>query len=158
MLKCLRPLLNKQDRYIAITEKQNRKMAGAFAATPFGERVVFVPHCLRNTAVCKAKEVGSYYLCAECGGCAINTISKKAKELGYRGVFILKGGRGIEKIIAEHRPKAILGVACYFEGAQGFEHAGRSGAAIQFISLSKDGCANTEVNITEVLQKMSAVR
>lgn len=158
MLNCVRPWLNKQDRYIRITEKQNRNMADRFAATPFAARIIFVPHCMRNTAVCKAREVGAYYLCAECGGCAINAISKKARELGYKGVFILKGGRGIEKLIAEHRPGAILGVACYFEGAQGFEQAGGSGAAIQFVSLSKDGCVNTSVDIDVVLQKMSAAR
>lgn len=156
MINCMRPWLNKQDRYISITTTMNRKMAAAFAAVPFGERIVFVPHCMRTSGVCKAREVGSYYVCAECGACAINAISKKAKELGYKGVFILKGGRSVEKIIAEHRPKAILGVACYFEGAQGFEQAGDSGAAIQFVALAKDGCVNTEVNVEEVLLKMSA--
>lgn len=158
MLNCVRPWLNKQDRYIAITKKMNRKMADRFAATPFADRIVLVPHCMRNTAVCTAREVGAYYVCAECGGCAISAISKKARELGYKGVFILKGGRGIEKLIAEHRPGAILGVACYFEGAQGFEQAGTTGAAIQFVALSKDGCVNTAVDVDIVLQKMSAVR
>jgi hypothetical protein len=156
MLTCLRQYTNKQEKYRAFTEKNNRKMESRFAAVPFSERIVFVPHCLRNTSVCKAKEIGSYYVCARCGGCAIDVISKKAKELGYKGVFILKGGRSMEKIIAEHQPKAILGVACYFEGAQGFEQTVQSGAAIQFVSLTKDGCVNTEVQIDEVLQKMSA--
>src|ERR1035437_6007667 len=145
MLNCLRPTLNKQEKYRKFTEKNNRKMAARFAAAPFAERIIFVPHCLRNTAVCKAKEIGSYYVCAQCGACKIDVISKKAKALGYKGVFILKGGRSMEKIIAEQQPKAILGVACYFEGAQGFEAIGQTGAAIQFVSLSKDGCVNTEV-------------
>ena len=158
MLNCLRPTLNKQEKYRKFTEKKNRKMAARFAATPFAERIVFVPHCLRNNAVCKAAEVGSYYVCARCGGCTIGAISNKSKELGYKGLFILKGGRSIEKIIEEQQPKAILGVACFFEGAQGFEQFGESGAAIQFVSLTKDGCVNTEVSCDEVFQKMSAVK
>ena len=129
-------------------------MEKRFLAVPFTDRLVLVPHCLRNTQKCKAEEHGSYYVCLECGGCKIGEISKKAKELNYKGIYILKGGRTIEKLLEKFSPKAVLGVACSFEGAQGFELIENKGkdTAVQFISLTKDGCSDTDVDLPEVLE------
>src|SRR5271157_3579282 len=127
-----------QERYKKITEKKNKEMEKRFLSVPFKERLVLVPHCMRNIKKCKAEDHGSYYICLECGACKISVISGKAKELGYKGVFVLKGGKTIEKMIEKLDPKAVLGVACSFEGAQGFElieNKGKNDIAVQFISL-----------------------
>lgn len=125
-------------------------MAAAFAAVAFSERIVFVPHCMRSVGGCAAAEKGSYYLCAECGKCKIAAISRKCRELGYQGLYILKGGRTVEKLIGEVRPKAVVGVACFYEGVQGIEQAEKGKLAVQFVPLTKDGCADTDVNLDEV--------
>lgn len=154
MFTCPKTPRNKEEFYRAVTEKKNRRMETAYAQTPFAERVVLVPHCLRAAGRCAAKESGSYYTCAGCGLCKIASIDKKAKELGYRGVFILKGGRTVETLVRELKPAAVVGVACFFEGAQGFELTERSNIAVQFVSLAKDGCADTDVNLDEVFRTL----
>lgn len=133
-------------------EKKNEAMAADFARIPFSERMVFVPHCMRNVESCAAKEMGSYYVCLECGRCKIAPISKKCKELGYKAMFVLKGGRAVEKLMKEHRPKAIVGVACFYEGEQGMEQAEKGKAVVQFVPLTKDGCADTDVNLDNVFK------
>jgi hypothetical protein len=131
---------------------KNKAMAAAYAAIPYNERVIFVPHCMRKVGACRAKEVGSYYLCAECNACKIGPISKKARELGYKAALILKGGKSMDRLIAELKPRAILGVACFFEGALGMKQGRKSGVTVQFVPLTKDGCADTDVELDEVIK------
>ena len=158
MKLCKIPRKTDQERYRNITEKKNKEMEKQFLSVAFSERLVLVPHCMRNTKKCKAEDHGSYFVCLECGGCKIGDISKKAKELGYKGIFVLKGGRTIEKLLEKFSPKAVLGVACSFEGAQGFElieNKGKNNIAVHFISLTKDGCSDTDVDLPEVLKTLS---
>ena len=150
MISCTGRKKSKEELYRSLTKKKNRDMEHVFSMVPFGERLIFVPHCLRNTEKCRAKEQGNHYLCVECGGCKIGAIHKKARDLGYRELYILKGGRAIEKITAETRPGAIVGIACYFEGAQGMEQSEKNNITVQFIPLSRDGCVNTDVDLDEV--------
>ena len=137
-----------------ITLKKNRAMEKAFSAVPFSKRVVFVPHCMRNISKCRAKEMGSYYICTECGACKIGPISKKTKELGYKALYILKGGKAVEKLSHETKPGAIVGVACYFEGVQGIKKGEGNRVPVQFVALTKDGCADTDVNLQEVFKTL----
>ena len=130
--------------------KKNREMEKPFAAVPFGKRVIFVPHCMRNISKCKAKEMGSYYLCAECGACKIGPISKKTKELGYKGLYVLKGGKAVQNLSRELKPEAIIGVACYFEGVQGIKEGEKNKVPVQFVALAKDGCVDTDVKLEDV--------
>ena len=137
-----------------IASRKNRAMEKVFSAVPFGERVVFVPHCMRNISKCKAKEMGSYYLCAECGACKIGPISKKAKGLGYKGLFVLKGGKAIRNLSRELKPGAIIGVACFFEGVQGIKEGEKNKVPVQFVALTKDGCVDTDVNLEDVYKTL----
>ncbi len=144
----------RQAAYAAATTRRNKAMDAKYRAVPMDKRIALVPHCLRNHEVCKAKDHGSYYICIECGKCKIADISKKCKQLGYNGLYILKGGRTIEKLIAEQKPGAIIGVACSFEGAQGMELCEKHKLTVQFVPLTKDGCANTDVNLPEIFETL----
>ncbi len=155
MKLCTRFSRDKEAVYRNVTARKNRAMEKKFAAVPFPERIVLVPHCLRNADKCRAADKGSYYLCVQCGACSIAVLQKKARELGYKGLFILKGGRTVEKLVAEYKPQALLGVACHFEGAQGMEQSEKARIPVQFISLTRDGCVNTEVNTDDVVAVMS---
>jgi len=137
-----------------IAQKKNNAMQKPFASMAFSERIVFVPHCMRNIAKCKAREMGSYYICAECGACKIGAINKKTKELGYKGLYILKGGKAVHKLSNELKPKAIVGIACYFEGVQGIEEGEKNKIPVQFVALTKDGCVDTDVNLDEVYKTL----
>lgn len=93
MKLCIFPKKTDEQKNKGLTDKKNAEMAAAFAATPYGERIVFVPHCMRNIDKCKAKEMGSYYVCAECGACKIGQISRKSKNSVTKRYIYLKAGK-----------------------------------------------------------------
>ena len=157
MKLCVFPCKSDEDNNKALTAKKNSQMSKVFYGIPYSERVVLVPHCMRNTKLCKAKEMGSYYLCAECGACKIGDISKKTKELGYKALYVLKGGKAVKKLVEDLKPKAALGVACYFEGVMGMQESEKHGLAVQFVPLTKDGCVDTDVNLEEVFKTLERI-
>jgi hypothetical protein len=150
MKVCKFPQKSKEHAYKTFTDKQNKLQAEKFASVTFNKRIVFAPHCMRNTAVCVAIDKGGYYICAECGGCKINAISKLVKKLGYGSLYIAKGGRTIEKIVKEEKPEAIVGIACFFEGDQAFKMLKDEKIALQFVPLTKDGCTATDTDLVEL--------
>ena len=152
MFPCLKKEKYSEKEYNAAVEKMNRAMESRFAAVPFNERLIFVPQCLRNIGKCKATECGSYYICMECGACKVGPLAAKARALGYNGFYILKGGRTVEKLLKELKPKAILGIACYFEGFQGFKEGQKHGVIVQFSPLTKDGCVHTDLDLEETIK------
>jgi len=94
--------------------------------------------------------VGNRYECQECGACKIARIIQKAKKLGYKGVYILKGGSAVSMVIEQISPKAVLGVACYYEGMIGMAECENRGVPVQFVPLIKDGCVNTDLNLSDL--------
>jgi hypothetical protein len=147
MKLCKKTKESKQKKYTEYAAAQNKAQGKKFAKTDFKDRIVFAPHCMRNSSVCKAQEQDFYYVCKNCGGCAIFKIKKLVEELGYGGLYILKGGRAILKVVKEQKPKAIVGIACYFEGEQGFKVMKETDIAVQFAPLTRDGCHDTEADV-----------
>ena len=137
-----------------ITIEKNKKYLKKFMEIPACKKMVFVPQCIRNIKKCRAKEFGSYYICVECGACKVSKISQAVTSLGYFGVRILKGGSTIKKMIAELKPDAILGVACYFEGTQGIKECEKRKIPVYFYPLSKDGCENTDLELDGLIKIM----
>ncbi|MDR0956663.1 MAG: DUF116 domain-containing protein [Endomicrobium sp.] len=141
---------SKKKSYEVFIHKQNKLYAKKFANTPFCKRLVFVPHCMRNTSVCTATEKDGCYICVKCDSCKISYINKLVKKLNYKALYIVKGGRIVEKIIKEQKPKAILGLACFFEGYQAFKMLEEKKIIMQFVPLTKDGCSFTDIDLTKV--------
>ncbi|MBN1621051.1 MAG: DUF116 domain-containing protein, partial [Endomicrobiales bacterium] len=154
MFQCLNKKKIKDKAYRIVTEKKNKANLKKFVSVPYSGRVVFVPQCMRNIKNCKAKEVGGYYICAECGSCKISAISKKSRELGYKALYILKGGRIVEKLVDELDAKAILGVACFYEGTEGMKLCEKKKIPVQFVPLAKDGCVDTDVDVEQVIKAL----
>jgi hypothetical protein len=150
MKVCKFPAKSKEHAYKSFTDKQNDLQAKKFALTPFNKRIVFAPHCMRNVVVCPAVDKGGYYICAECGKCKINAISKLVKQLNYKALYIAKGGRFIEKTVKEEKPKAVIGIACFFEGDHAFKMLKNVHMSVQFVPLTKDGCTATDTDLAEV--------
>ena len=150
MKLCKFPKKSQEQSYKAFTQQQNKSHQKKFSSIPFDKRVVFAPHCMRNISVCTAAEKDSHYICKECGGCKLKDISIFVKKLGYEGLYVLKGGRAIKKIIEERQPKAMVGIACLYEGDQAFKILEGYDVAVQFVPLTKDGCANTDADLEEV--------
>ncbi len=143
-----------KNNYAKFIEKRNSSMAERFRATDISQRIVLLPHCMRNTKQCKAKDEGTYYSCMKCGACKIANIQKIADELGYKKVYIMKGGKAIYNILIEQKIKAVVAVACHFEGAQGIKMTDTLKVITQFIPLLKDGCCDTDVDFGQVKQIM----
>jgi hypothetical protein len=134
----------------AVIVRKNRDHALGFLRTPYAERLILVPQCLRSTTACRAEERKHEYVCAQCGGCKIGEISRRAGDLGYTDVKILKGGSALTRLLEEIRPKAVLGIACSGEGLIGILACERAGVPVICVPLLKDGCADTDVDLSDV--------
>ena len=140
----------KEEKDLRSIKKLNEKYKDSFEKTPFKDRIVLVPRCMRNISVCCAKEQGPYFICKNCGGCTIGKIDALMKKLGYGSLYILKGGSAVPKIIKEQKPKALVGIACSVEGVPLFNAAQDENVIAQFALLLKDGCADTDADIEEI--------
>jgi len=128
-------------------ETKNRSLIESFTSTPYNERVLLLPQCLRAQD-CPA-ELGKYgYECQQCGRCSIAKIMQVTKDLGYKGTFILPGGSLAQKILLELKPKASLGVACSKELVLGSFLCEKMGVIGQGVALLRDGCINTIVDLS----------
>jgi hypothetical protein len=134
---------------------KNDAHAAEFSRTPYGERAIFLPQCLRNSAECKAPLTDEGYRCLRCGACPIGRISSEAERLGYGGCYVVPGGSMVFKIMMKRKFKAVLGVACYFELADSMEKASLYKTPAQGVPLTKDGCKDTRVDVEPVLVKMA---
>ena len=151
--------LGLSDRWINFThtEFRNKLNELEYKKTPFKNRIVFLPHCLRNLKECKAEHDDEGLKCKYCGKCKIGTLKKMAEDLGYGGCYTCPGGSMVTKIILNKKPKAVLGVCCFDEAQMAFDKLQGTGIAAQAVLLSKSGCKDTDVNIEEVREKMELI-
>ncbi|MQY62542.1 DUF116 domain-containing protein [archaeon] len=135
-------------------ETKNRSLIQSFASTPYNERIIMLPQCLRAKD-CPA-EMGKYgYECQQCGRCSVAKIMQLTKDLGYKGAFILPGGSLAQKIILELKPKASLGVACSKELVLGSYLCEKMGIVCQGVELLRDGCINTIVDMKTLKEALN---
>jgi len=138
-------------------EVRNKLSEYGFKSTRYNERILFLPHCLRNSRKCKAKYNDEGLQCRRCGKCDINRLLGLAEELGYKAAFIAPGGSMVEKLVKKHKPKAIVGVSCYREANMAFDNLKGTGIHGQAALLLYDGCKDTKANFAEVEEKMRAI-
>lgn len=139
--------------HYANIEVMNRLRAEDFKSVPKNERAVFIPHCLRNMKECRMPADEDGYHCLKCGKCIIGDIVRECDKNKTKW-FIVGGGMQVIKLIEKHKPKAVLGIACFNElqmGAQKLD----GGTRAQAILLRKDGCVNTDVDLEEVKEKIN---
>ena len=137
--------IEEKDLFQLYVKTKNTASREKFAATPYSERIMLLPQCLRSRE-CPA-ELGEYgYECQECGKCKLKKVIHMAKTLGYKDVFILPGGSIAKKIILKAKPKACLGVACFKELVLGSFLCEKLGVIAQGVALLRDGCINTLVD------------
>lgn len=151
--------LGLSEKWIEYThvEFRNKLNESAYKKTPYKERLLLLPHCLRNSKECKASYGEEGLKCLECGKCKIDPLVKEAKKLGYKGVFILPGGSMVLKLIKKYKPKAVLGVCCYKEAILAFDSLKETKVIPQAVLLTKTGCIDTDVNVDEVIEKMKMI-
>jgi hypothetical protein len=91
-------------------ELRNKLNEYGFKSTPYNERILFLPHCLRNSRDCKAESTAEGLRCKRCGKCDIAALLAIADELGYASAYVVPGGSMMQKIIRKEKPKATFGV------------------------------------------------
>jgi len=145
------------DVLAAVVVRRNRENALPFLRTPYRQRIVFVPQCLRSTARCQAEQRNGEYFCKNCGACKIAEISRRARDLGYIGLRILKGGSALPRLIADTKPAAVLGISCCMEGVLGVIACERAGVPAFCVPLLKTGCSDTDVDLSDVWSALETV-
>ena len=138
--------VEEKDLFQLYVESKNRSLVKNFSSTPYNERILLLPQCLRSKD-CPA-ELGKYgYECQECGRCSIAKIKHVTKNLGYKGTFILPGGSIAKNLLLELKPQACIGVACFKELVLGSFLCEKLGIIGQGVALLRDGCINTIVDL-----------
>ncbi len=138
-------------------EIRNRLNEYGFKATPFNERILFLPHCMRDTKLCKAKYNEEGLQCTLCGSCDLDELIRAAKHLGYKATYITPGGSMVQKLIRKYKPKAVMGVCCFEEANMAFDRLRGTGIHAQASLLLYDGCKDTKANLVDAREKMEAI-
>jgi len=125
-----------------------------------GHRILLLPHCLRRSASCRASYDSNGLQCAACNPeCPVNLLRTAALQNGYQGVCVAPGGSMAVNYVKEHRPQAIVAVACKKELEEGMQRvralSGKFAPLIIVIPLIKDGCLDTQVDIDKAIEIIS---
>jgi hypothetical protein len=121
-------------------------------------KALLLPHCTRSymDRRCKADFIPEIptYKCNGCtNDCSVNQVSILAKKKGY-DVFVIPGGSCAEKILRENKYEGVLGVACGMELKMSVNLLKKVGIAGQGVFLTKNGCANTNLNLENLERVM----
>jgi len=112
------------------------------AAVPFNRRLLLLPHCMRNAAVCPATCDEAGLQCQSCGACDLHGLRAEAEQLGYR-VLIAEGSPIVMRLILSGQVDAIVGVACLETLEQTFEKVLLAGIPCMAVPLLHNGCRDT---------------
>jgi len=143
-----------RDSYLEVgAQVNNIRKRESFKAVPMDERMVFLPHCLKNSTRCRGEYTEEGLICKSCTpDCPINMISREARKRGYK-VFVAPGAGLVYKLVERHNPKAAVGVACGNELKMAAAHADDAfGIPYQIVMLKKGGCVDTEVEMEDVIR------
>jgi hypothetical protein len=137
----------------AIIEAGNVLNQNAYEYVKQEDRIVLIPHCLRDAENCIAPIDENGYHCQKCGACIISDITIAAEERGIKW-FMVGGGSHAIRIVKNARPRAVFGIACFDDAKLAVDKIGEYGIPTQAVLLSKAGCVNTEVEIDRILVKL----
>ena len=136
-------------------EIKNKIDETRYATTPYNERMLLLPQCLRHSTNCPAKLHSEHGIqCIKCGLCKCKEILEKAEELGYKKVVIAPGGTFAGRMMRKYKPKAVLGVGCLYEVQEGLRLCMRYKLPARGVMLSKDGCVNTTMDFDKLYEAM----
>jgi hypothetical protein len=139
-----------------VVSLRNTLYRKTFSETSYDTRALFIPQCLRNPR-CPAKLSGEGIDCVNCGLCGLGELKKFAEGLGYHA-FIVPGSSFVKRMIKKYRPKAVLGVGCLMEVNEGTVLVSSIGIPVQSVTLLRDGCINTRVDVMNLIEKIVSCR
>jgi len=133
---------------------RNNIYAAEFEKVKPVDRILVLPQCLRSVKCPARLDPMTGIQCKGCGLCVIKDIKKEAERLGGYRVYTVPGGRFVERIVKEIKPRAAIGVACVKDLNTAMRDLARSGFIVQGVPLLKDGCVTTQVDLDVLYEKM----
>jgi len=129
--------------------------ADVVAGVPYERRLLLLPQCLSDTAVCRADRDGLGLLCAQCGACSIGELQAEAERLGYV-TLVAEGTTVVSKLLTSGKVDAVIGVGCLDSLRRIFPIMNAHAIPGQGIPLLADGCVHTEVDVAWALEVIRA--
>jgi geranylgeranyl pyrophosphate synthase len=112
---------------------------------PYNRRILLLPHCLKNSRLCKGQMDEMGLLCGECGNCNISRFLREAENLGY--VAIVTEGTAIAaRLIESGKVDAVVGVGCMEVLQKMFASTSKFSIPGIGIPLLSCGCSDTSVD------------
>lgn len=121
-----------------------------------GEQVmILVPHCLQNSE-CPHKITMDVINCKSCGKCNIGDLKKMADQ--YHAILkVATGGTLARKFLLDHRPAAVVAVACERDLSLGIQDMGFI-PVMGVLNCRPNGpCINTGVSMQEVENALRSI-
>ena len=70
--------------------------------------------------------------------------------MGYM-FFISPGSSLVKRMVKKYRPAAVIGIGCAVEVKEGTAMMDARGIPVQAVSLSRDGCVDTDVDVDQAI-------
>jgi len=118
---------------------------------PHSQRLLLLPHCLRNDKQCPAAYDPEGLRCQQCGACELGRLKSVAETLGYR-VLIAEGSPVVMQWILSGRVSAILGVGCLHSLEKAFEKLQLAGIPAMAVPLHAATCKDSTTDVDWVLE------
>ena len=123
-------------------------------SVPISQRLLLLPHCLRNAKQCLATYDADGLHCRQCGACELALLKSTAEKLGYH-VLIAEGSPVVMQWILSGKTSAILGVGCLRSLEKAFEKLQLSGIPAVAIPLHTATCKDSTTDIEWVLEMIN---
>lgn len=157
VIKVLFPLMVLAGRMVGISK---RRIQRSFIAVNnhlvfsngYGKKaekvLILLPHCVQDFD-CDVRITGNIRNCRKCGGCEIRDLLELAERHAVQ-IAVATGGTLARRLIVEHRPEAIVAVACELDLSTGIQDA-YPVPVLGILNERPNGpCMNTKVDIEEV--------
>jgi geranylgeranyl diphosphate synthase type II len=122
-------------------------------SVPFNRRVLLLPHCLRNSKLCKGKQDEMGLLCSECGNCTISGLLREAENLGYVAI-VTEGTTITARLIESGKVDAVIGIGCMEVLQKMFVSVSRFAIPSIGIPLLSCGCTDTTADSAWIKEEM----
>jgi geranylgeranyl pyrophosphate synthase len=122
-------------------------------SVPFNRRILLLPHCLKNSVLCKGQQDEMGLLCSECGNCSISGLLREAENLGYVAL-VTEGTTITARLIESGKVDAVIGIGCMEVLQKMFVSVSRFAIPSIGIPLLSCGCSDTTADSAWIKEEM----
>jgi hypothetical protein len=135
----------------AVVVLNNEINLSLLARVPYEKRLLLLPRCLRDEKACKGEFDDIGLLCRRCGGCAIDSLTEYAGQLGY-SVLVAEGSPVVMGLIEAGGIEAVVGVSCLSMLEKVFPYMEAAAFPGVAVPLLYDGCAQTAFDVDWLME------